>query len=41
MKELYVTPEIELVDFGNEIITSSIGDEAPDIDGGEERGFII
>ena len=42
MKEIYTCPELSLINLEDDIITSSpIGNEAPDMDGGEENGFII
>ena len=41
MKEIYTSPELIVVDFENEIITSSIDEYAPDIGRGDDEGFII
>ena len=43
MKEIYTSPELFVINIDNDIITSSqvVGDAAPDMDGGEENGFII
>ena len=41
MKEIYTSPELIVVDFENEIITSSIDEHAPDIGHGDYNGFII
>ena len=43
MKEMYTSPELFVINIDNDIITSSqvVGDAAPDMDGGEENGFII
>lgn len=41
MKKMYMSPEIELIYVENEVITSSVGDYAPDIDGGADNGFVI
>lgn len=43
MKEIYTSPELSVINLEDDIITSSqvVGDAAPDMDGGEENGFII
>ena len=43
MKKVYISPELSLINLEDDIITSSpvSGDAAPDMDGGEENGFII
>ena len=43
MKEMYTSPELFVINIDNDIITSSqvVGDVAPDMDGGEDNGFII
>ena len=43
MKEIYMSPELTVIDLESEIITASYGifDEDPDRNGGEDNGFII
>ena len=42
MKEIYTSPELTVIDFENEIITSSANeDDSPVFGHGDDKGFII